>query len=121
MARPRKTLSDEQKAQIEAMAAFLSLDQIADFFGIARNTLSEIMKRDKEVSERYKKGKAKAIGSVAQSLLTQAKGGNLTAIIFYLKTQAGWNETMNVATEDTEDSNEIIVKVIDARKDANTK
>lgn len=121
MARPRKTLTGEQKAQIEAMAAFLTKEQIADFFGISRPTLNEIMKRDNEVSLRYKRGKASAIGSVAKSLLQQAREGNMTAAIFYLKTQAGWREVVNDTEEDAEANNEIIVKVVDARKDADTK
>ena len=52
--------------------------------------------RQPEVLERYKRGQAKAIGSVAQSLLMQAREGNLTAAIFYLKTRAGWRETQVV-------------------------
>jgi hypothetical protein len=49
--------------------------------------------RQKEVSDSYKRGKAKAIGAIGQSLLKQAREGNLGAQIFYLKTQAGWKET----------------------------
>lgn len=94
--RPPATLSDEQIAQVEAMGAFLSVEQIADFFGIGKTTFYSIMKRQPEVLERYKRGKAKAIGAIGNSLLTQARDGNMTAIIFYLKTQAGWRETQVV-------------------------
>jgi hypothetical protein len=94
--RPPKTLNDEQIAQVEAMAAFLTVEQIADFFGIGRTTFFNIMERQPEVSERYKRGKSKAIGSVANSLLMQAREGNITAAIFYLKTQAGWKETQGI-------------------------
>jgi len=51
------------------------------------------MARQDEVSARYKKGRAKAIGSVSKSLLQKAIAGDNTAAIFYLKTQAGWKET----------------------------
>lgn len=54
------------------------------------------MERQSEVRERYKKGKAKAIGAVAQGLLQQARDGNTTAAMFYLKTQAGWRETQQI-------------------------
>jgi len=91
--RPQKKLTDEQLAQVEALAAYLSKEQIADYFGIAKKTFLEIEDRQPEVSTRYKKGKAKAVGAVAQGLLQQARNGNMTAAMFYLKTQAGWRET----------------------------
>lgn len=86
----------DQIAQVEALASVLSVEQIADYFGIGKTTFYELMQRQPEISERYKKGKTKAIGNVAQRLLQQAQEGNLTAIIFYLKTQAGWKETQQV-------------------------
>ena len=50
------------------------------------------MERQEEVSVRYKKGRTNAIGTVAKSLIQQAREGNITAQIFYLKTQGGWKE-----------------------------
>jgi len=94
--RPPINLTDEQVAQIEALGSVLSIEQIADYFGISKTTFYAIMERQPEVNERYKKGKAKAIGSVAQGLLQQARDGNTTAAMFYLKTQAGWRETQNI-------------------------
>lgn len=103
MGRKAKTLDDDQRPQVEALAAYLSQDQIADFFGITRPTFAAMMERDADISLRYKKGRAKAIGAVAQGLLQKARGhtdaaGNwhppdTTSAIFYLKTQAGWRET----------------------------
>src|SRR5574344_1285735 len=94
--RPAIILTDEQVAQTEALGAVLSVEQIADYFGIGKTTFYAIMERQPEVSERYKRGKAKAIGAVAQGLLQQARNGNTTAAMFYLKTQAGWRATQNV-------------------------
>lgn len=96
MARPKKKLDEDQIAQVEALAAVLSVEQISDYFGMGKTTFYEIMERQPEVFERYKKGKAKAIGAVSQGLLKQAREGNLGAAIFYLKTQAGWRETERV-------------------------
>jgi len=93
MGRPRKTLTAEQLSQVEALAAFLTTDQIADYFGIGRTTFYEMMKRDKSVSERYARGRARAIGSVAKGLILQAQDGNVNAAKFYLETQAGWTAT----------------------------
>ena len=89
-------LTDEQKMQVEALAAYLNSEQIAEFLGISRTTFYSIMKRDPEVSERYKRGRAKVIGSVGKSLIQNALEGNITAQIFYMKTQAGWKETEGI-------------------------
>lgn len=83
-------------AQVEALASVLTLEQMSDYFGIARNTFNAICERQPEVLEHYKRGKTRAIGNVAKNLLTLANEGNLTAIIFYLKTQAGWRETTDI-------------------------
>ncbi len=100
--RPKVTLSDEQAAQVEALASIMSLEMIADFLGISKVTFYAIMERQPEVSLRYKRGKANAIGSVAKSLLAKARSGDTASMIFYLKTQAGWRETnnMNHTSED---------------------
>lgn len=95
MARPRKQLTDEQRAEVETLAALLSQDQIADYFGITRPTFAAMMQRDEDVSLRYKKGKARAIGSIAKSLIQKAREGDNTCMIFFLKTQAGWKETQS--------------------------
>lgn len=90
--RPPIVFDKAQTAQVEALASVLSKGQLADYFSISETTLREIEKRQPEVSDAYKKGKAKAIGSIASGLIAQAKKGNITAAIFYLKTQAGWKE-----------------------------
>ena len=91
--RPLIVLNDQQKAEIETLAAVLTTEQIADYFGIGKTTFFEILDRDPEVSELYKKGRAKAVGFVAQNLIQKARDGDLGAQIFYLKTQAGWKDT----------------------------
>ena len=97
--RPRAELTSEQIAQVETLAAVLNQEQICDYLGIPARTFRAIMQRDEHVSAAYKKGKAKAIGRVAQSLLQSATDGNTTAQIFYLKTQAGWKEAVPEAQE----------------------
>lgn len=92
MARPRIELTADQVVQVEALASVLTQEQIADYLGVCRRTFNEILKRDPEVFAQYKKGKAKAIASVASNLVNKARAGDTTASIFYLKTQAGWKE-----------------------------
>lgn len=91
-------LDEAQRAEVETLAAVLTAQQIADYFGIARRTFWDLMARDEDVAARYKRGRARAIGSIAQSLITKARGGNVTAMIFFLKTQGGWRETVTVET-----------------------
>lgn len=94
--RPVIELSEIEVAQVGALAQYLSKEQIADYLGVSRPTFDAILERDDRVSEHYKKGKASAIANVAKGLVQKAIGGNMTAAIFYLKTQAGWTETKQV-------------------------
>lgn len=94
--RPIAKLEDDQILQVEKLAAVLSKNQIASFFGISANTFRAIEQRQPEVFEAYQKGKAKAIASVATNLISQAQAGNVTAAIFYLETQAGWKEQSGI-------------------------
>ena len=99
--RPSITLTEHQRAEVETLAAVLTAAQIADFLRIGRTTFFALIERDAELSERYKRGKARAIGAVAQSLVTKARAGNVTAMIFFLKTQGGWRETVEVDNRTT--------------------
>lgn len=90
--RPTVVFNEQQVSQVETLAAVLSKAQLSDYFSISENTFREVEERQPEVSEAYKRGKAKAIGNVAGNLIAQAKAGNVSAAIFYLKTQAGWKE-----------------------------
>jgi len=92
----KKELTEEQIIQIEALGAVLSKEQIADYFGMSKKTLSAIFERQPETLTRYKKGKAKAIASVAGGLLKDAMAGDPAQRMFYLKTQAGWRETKDL-------------------------
>ena len=91
--RPMIVFDEAQIAQVEALAAVMSKRQLCDYMSVGETTFREIGGRQPEVSDAYKRGKAKAIGSIGQSLIQQAKNGNIAAAIFYLKTQAGWRET----------------------------
>ena len=94
--RPKCELTKDQIEQIETLASVLSIEHIANYFGISKVTFYKMMDENPEIVERYKRGKAKAIGTAGKSLLDKVREGNLTAIIFYLKTQAGWRETQVV-------------------------
>jgi len=91
-----RTLNDEELIQVEKLAAVLNDTQISDYLGISHDTFTRIKKRQPEVMRVYKKGKTAAIANVAKSLVSQAIAGNTSAMIFFLKTQAGWRETQEL-------------------------
>jgi hypothetical protein len=91
--RPLIVFDETQIAKVEALAAVLSKRQLADHMDVSETTFREIEARQPDVSDAYKRGKAKAIRRMGDSLIKQAEEGNMTAAIFYLKTQAGWRET----------------------------
>lgn len=97
--RPPIVFDEDQTKQVEVLAAMLSKRQLADYFSISETTFREIEGRQPEVSDAYKRGKAKAIAGIANNLINQARGGNISAAIFYLKTQAGWRETDESQTQ----------------------
>lgn len=110
-----RTFTERELAQIEALGSVLSVEQIADYFGIGRTTFYAICERQPETLEHYKRGKSQAIASVSKGLLQQAIKGNLTAAIFYLKTQAGWRETANLNIGENKDSPlKITISPVDA-------
>jgi len=114
--KPQKTLTPEQVLEVGTLSAFLSQEQIADYFGIARNTFIAICERQPEVFEQYKKGKARAIGTVAKGLIKQAMDGNTSAAMFYLKTQAGWSERSAETENTTPPPAKVIIRTYDGRK-----
>ena len=101
MGRPRKELTEEQLAKVPILAEVLTVSQMADYFGIHRDTFNEIAKRNEDVFRFYKKGKANAIADIGGGLLAKAREGDLGAMIFFLKTQAQWRETNKVEIEST--------------------
>ena len=97
--KPKVVFNDDQIEQVEKLASLLTKGQLCDYLGISEPTFRAIEKRQEEVSFAYKKGKAKAIVTVGSNLIKQAQKGNMTAAIFYLKTQAGWKEEQPEAQE----------------------
>lgn len=119
-------LTDEQIAQVEALAAVLSLEQIADYFGVSKVTFYAIMDRQPLVSLRYKAGKSKAIASVATGLLQKARSGDTASAVFYLKTQARWRETTHLDHTSSDGSmgdrkmSEAVLKALESKYSADS-
>jgi predicted DNA-binding protein YlxM (UPF0122 family) len=89
------TLNEAQIAQVEALAAYLSISQIADYFGFSKRAFYDIRKRQPEVLAAYNKGVAKACSFVGNMLMgfireKENTASKLSAITFYLRTRGGW-------------------------------
>jgi len=109
--RPAVVLSNEQIAQVESLAAYLTCEQIADYFGISHITFQEIRARQEQVSFAYKKGKVKTIVDIAGSLISKARDGDTLSQIFYLKTQAGWSEKQVIETSNQTSQKRFVLEV----------
>ena len=66
----------------------LSKTQIAHCLGIGRSTLFDKQKSDPDFLDAIKRGKSKGLETVTNALMENARGGNVTAQIFYLKNRA---------------------------------
>lgn len=93
-------LDDLQIAQVEALANYLPIEQVAGYFNISVSDFLDLQKKDKRVLRAYRKGKIRGVCKVAMLLWEQMEAGNVTALIFFLKTRGGWSERPFAETED---------------------
>ncbi|MEO0851974.1 MAG: hypothetical protein AAFY15_00520 [Cyanobacteria bacterium J06648_11] len=96
MGRPKIPISDRDIQQIEVMAGLgMKLDDIALVLNISPTTLDRWLK-DERVKMPYKKGVAMAKLTVSKTLFDKAKGGDMTAIIWFEKTRCGMSDRVQV-------------------------
>jgi hypothetical protein len=89
--RPKTVFTDEQLIELKDISRNMTIAQIADYFGMGERTFYEVKAQNPAVAAAYKKGKATGIKDATGLLWTKMREGDTTAIIFYLKTQAGWS------------------------------
>lgn len=77
----------------------LTREEIALSLGVSYSTLNRRVKESEEVDAAMKRGRAKANIKVGNALMKAIEGGNVTAIIFYLKARAGWTEKQQIEAE----------------------
>lgn len=77
----------------------LTREEIALSLGISYSTLNRRIKESEDVDTAMKRGRAKANIKVGNALMKAIEGGNVTAIIFYLKARAGWTEKQQIKAE----------------------
>lgn len=106
----------EIRAKVNALSSFgIRQEQIAKYIGISVPTLTKYYREELETA------KIDKIIQVANALFNNAvENNNVTAQVFFLKTQANWRETdRNEEKNDKGDIGKIQIEVIGA-KDAKT-
>ena len=89
--RPQYIKKDNDVKTVEALSiAGVTQKLIAQILKISEPTLRKHFREELDTS------KARANAVISQSLFKLAREGNVTAQIFWLKTQAGWKETNHV-------------------------
>ena len=97
--RPEILINDEMIRRAEAYAAQgLTMPQIASVLGMSQTTLYDKKSKFSEFSEAIKRGKDKGIATITNALFNKARDGDNTAMIFYLKNQAGWQDRIEKET-----------------------
>jgi hypothetical protein len=97
--RPQILINDEMIRRAEAYAAQgLTMPQIASVLGMSQTTLYDKKSKFSEFSDAIKRGKDKGIATITNALFNKARDGDNTAMIFYLKNQAGWQDRVEKET-----------------------
>ncbi len=114
--RPLRVFQESELVEISELAATLTQKQIAAYYDMTEPTFINIKKRQPEVLLAYKRGQAKKIDTMANFLFKAAEGGNVSAMIFYLKTKGGWRETGDPYNYEDEEENKgptpVLVKFV---------
>ena len=87
----------------EVMAAECTKPQMTAHFGMTEKTFRAVEERQPEVSTAYRTGRAKAIANIGSVLYEKALSGDIKAVQFYLKTQAGWTEKTHLKLSKAEE------------------
>ena len=92
------TFMPEEKdfKEVEMLAGLgLTKYLIQNYFGHSKDVWAKAEKRTPELKKAFNRGQAKTIGVVSKKLYELILMGNITAIMFYLRTRAGWSEKYN--------------------------
>ena len=96
--RPSWTPTEEQLEKVEQLgAAQCSIEEIAATLGIGQTTLLKYKNIEGEFATLIKGSQDKGKAFAKAQLFKQMAKGNVTALIFYLKTQCGWKEKIELS------------------------
>jgi DNA-binding XRE family transcriptional regulator len=93
MGRTKWQPADLEKVK-QLAAQGLTRDQIAQALGVCRDTIFERLKDNPDFADAIKEGAAVGLKNVTNALYEAATGGNVTAMIFYLKSRSpeAWSD-----------------------------
>src|SRR6266436_6727327 len=116
MARTAFAVNDALRERVRYLAGLsVRQDDIARIIGCAPKTLRKRFRDDLDC------GVAEANATISGSLFGAAKGGNVTAQIFWLKTRARWREGLAaddpVPSADAGSNSEVILTLPDNNRD----
>jgi hypothetical protein len=105
--RPPHLVSDDTRNKVYTLSTVGTRhEDIASVLSISHDTLVKYYK------EELDKGRIEANASVAETLFKQAKEGNTTAMIFWLKSRAKWKETSQHEISGNPDGTPVEVKIV---------
>lgn len=94
-------VTPEMIQKAESLAAQgLTMEQIASVLGMGERTLYEKQEDNAQLAQAIKRGRHKGVASITNALFQKAKGGDNTAMIFYLKNRdpENWKDRKDVST-----------------------
>lgn len=105
-------------AKVEELASKgLTLEQIASSLGISVSTLERRKREKKDLTDAIKRGRDRGIAKIANKLFEAACEGNVGAMIFYLKSQGGWKDKIDIEHSGTINTN-VSTKITDKEREA---
>lgn len=120
----KKNVDPKEVQKLAAMG--LTQEQIGDWLGVSGRTFRRWKEADPEIDRAYRRGRAKAIATVAHGVMLRAmrvgtpeeKDKDLTASFFVLKTQAGWHETSRLEVDGNLTLEQALAELDDGDEDA---
>jgi hypothetical protein len=90
-------LPDENDIKEVKILAGLGLTKylIQNYFGHSKDVWLKAEKRTPDLRKAFNRGQAETIARVSNKLYDLIMAGNIQAIMFYLRTRAGWSEKYN--------------------------
>lgn len=118
--RPPIVLTEEQLEELKILSVTCTLEEIADYFGICRETFRQIKIRDEEVSSHYKKGLVNAKKMVGNKIFKRAVlSDDLTAQIYWMNHRGGWLKELNNKDDEKIQDKELKI-TIEVKENENT-
>jgi len=106
--------TDEEIKEVSMLAGLgLTKYLIQNYFGHSKDVWSKAEKRTPELRKGFQRGQAQAIAKVSKKLWDLIMAGNLQAILFYLRTRAGWSERYDPELDCNVAEPDISINVID--------